>query len=377
MLIYVCYYAFIILLFYLSSHVCIRKSCEADSAASGNPVKFAYSGRKAFSEKLYVNACVIALILILGLRNQEMGRDLPGYLLSYDIIGAQSWDWVFNLTSFLHYEKGFVVWMKICHSISSDGQFFLFACAAVSIYPLTKMWYNGSRNTMLSIIVFLGTPIFLMLFSALRQAMAFGFIAIAYTEIQNKRIFRFLVAVILASIFHTSALIFVVAYPVYWIKLGKKAAAVSVALLPILYILRVPIFILLTKVFYRQPDPDYNDAVTFFAVLSLIYAFCAIVRSKGDKHFNGLMNLFFVGCAIQSMGGVYFSVVRLAYYYLLALTLLLPELAEVLKKHQDRRLAALINTCIYLAFIAFGLYSIRITDWAMSYPYYFYWETIY
>ena len=375
MLVYIIYYFFIISFFYLSGHVCLGKSRGIDSAASeGSFIKLAYSGRKDFSERFYVNTSVLVLILILGLRAPNMGIDLPGYLASYDFIGMQSWKWIFNLRHYLNYEKGFVVWMKICHTISSNEQFFLFMCAALSIYPLSKMWINGSRNTLLSIIVFLGTPIFLIFFSALRQGMAIGFIGIAYTKIQNKKPLQFLAFVILASLFHTSAIVFIIAYPIYWIKLGKATAAASVALLPVLFVFRVPLFTLLTKIFYTNAHADYNNAVTLFAFLSIIYTFCVIVRNKGNDNFNGLANLFFVGCAIQSMGGVYSSVLRLAHYYLLGLTLLLPELVKVLKEHQDRRLATLITFFIYLVFIAFGFYSIRSSSWAMCYPYYFCWE---
>ena len=374
MTIYAVYYVFIILFFYLSGHVVLR-SHTANQINHDTPVvEPAYSGRKASSERFYVNICIIVLLTIVGLRSQYMGRDLPGYLNSYDIIGMRPWQWFTRFESFLNYEKGFVLWMKICHTISPKRQFFLFACAAISMYPFAKMFYTKSRNTLLSIIVLLGTPIFPMFFSALRQGISLGIIGIAYIKIQEKKPVHFLALVIFASLFHSSALIFLLAYPVYWVKLKKHTAIASAVFLPVLFVLRIPIFGLMTKLFYTNARPDYNDSSRYFIFLALIYIFCVIVRNRGNDHFGGLSNIFFVGCAIQSMGGVYSIVIRLALYYLLSMTLLIPELVKVLKEHQDRRLTAFIITVIYLAFIAFGLYSIRTTSWSMCYPYLFYWE---
>ena len=243
MTIYILYYFFIILFYYMSSHTHISNNRNLKTQFKK---KIAYSGRNSFTESIYINISIIMMIIILGLRSPSMGVDLPGYISSYSIIKKVTFHSVIN-KSFLNYEKGFLLLMKVCGLVSENDQFLLFVCSAISLFPLAYLWKKYSRNTLMSIIVFLGTPIFLIYFSGLRQGIAIGIVCIAYEQIISKRPIRFVSLIILSSFFHTSALLFIIAYPIYWISLNEKIARISIVLLPLSFALRFPLFSLLAK----------------------------------------------------------------------------------------------------------------------------------
>ena len=111
-----------------------------------------------------------------------------------------------------------------------------------------------------------------------------------------------------------------------------------------------------------------------FLLFCIFYIFTTIVGDRSNERVNGLSNLLLVACIIQAMGGVHTSALRVGYYYLLALPLLIPELVNNLHNTQNKIMANIINISIYFGFIIIGLYLIKNGSWAQCYPYHFFWE---
>jgi transmembrane protein EpsG len=71
----------------------------------------------------------------------------------------------------------------------------------------------------LSVLIFIFDPAFMLIqLSALRQALATIVIIYSYQYIYQKNIFKFIFVITIASLFHTSAILF---YPVYFLSLQK------------------------------------------------------------------------------------------------------------------------------------------------------------
>ena len=311
------------------------------------------------------------LILILGLRHPTMGVDLRGYLSSFHVLSTYSLIDVFSLSSFLHYEKGFVLLNVIVGNICCNEQLFLFVCAFLSIAPIGYVLYKQSNSVELSYIFYLGLTSFLMCFSGLRQGIAIGICFFASLFVVKRKIIPFLLLVLLGSTFHTSSMLFLIAYPLYNLNLSKNGRIASIVLLPIAFVLKGLLFSSLCSIvgLYKSSVED-NGAWTLFAVFSLIYVFCCIFKSE-DKLYNFYLNLFWVSCFIQAMGGVNLLVSRVGYYFALFLPLLLPRTIQSIKNDFAKLNISLI---IMVCFILFGLYNIYSTYWAKAFPYHFFWE---
>lgn len=347
-------------------------SCSVSEAARfSSDVRIVRNKRRIFRLVLFSMGM---LVLIVGLRSEEMGVDLSSYLPSFTRLNNYSWNHIILMDSYLNYEKGYVVFNKIVGSISDNYHFFLFICAAISLIPIGNLIYRNSKNPLLSIFVYAALPTFLTTFSALRQAIAIGITVLAFEFIKRRKIVPFCLLILLAVCFHSSAIVVLIAYPLYWWKPGKKWGTVSVIALPVIYIIRFPLFSLLSKVFKKSASVDNNGALTLFLVFTLIYIFCLFFGNRKNESTNGLMNLFWTACAVQAMGGVNSIVIRVGYYFMTYLTLLLPEVFDDMKKRMEpsqRRILLLITE---MCFIAYGLYAIRHGGWAESYPYAFFWE---
>lgn len=331
--------------------------------------------KKSINKTVAITSFII-FVLILGLRHPTMGIDLGygrenGYISSFEKLSKKTWGEIFSLESFYNYEYGYILFNKLVGSIWANTQFFLFICAFVSLVPVFYVIYKNSDNTFMSIVVMLGFPSFLMLFSGLRQAISIGLCVLALKYIQDKKIIKFIITVVVAGLFHSSAYVFLIAYPLYNIKFSSNARWFSVMLLPIIYVLKDMLFAIFSKLFKDNASTEETGALTLFLVFCLVYVFC-IILYDGSKKQNGLLNLFFFACCCQACGSVNNLAVRVTYYFMTALIFLLPDTMK--KAKIDVKERSLLSIVIYFAFIIFGLYSLYTATWPESYPYYFFWE---
>lgn len=322
----------------------------------------------------------LVLMLLFTLRKYTMGKDLinwiplqgyVGYIPSFRNIGKLSWAEVFRLREYQNYEKGFILFLKLVHVISNGDYQILFAiCAAAYIIPLAVLFHKRSCSLIFSYIIFLGLPVFLMLFSGLRQDIAMGLCILSVLFIQRRQFVPFLLLVLLAAQFHSSAYIFLLAYPLYFLQLNFTLRIVSIFALPFIFALRFPLFNLFAMVFHPGASAESSNSYTLFIIFVLIYLFC-VLFSDADEEQNGFLNFFFLSCVFQCFANVHVLAMRMGFYYMVFLALLLPRVIMSLKNQTERTIMTLITGG---AFVGFSFYSLATTRWAEAVPYIFFWQ---
>lgn len=325
--------------------------------------------------KYYSIICGILIILLLAMRAQSMGVDLGygtnvGYLSSFDKISRFTWEQAF--TQDVHnYERGYIIFNKLISCVWNDKQFFLAMCALVGVAPVIYVVYKKSHNAIFSYYIYMGLPSFLMLFSGIRQSIAIGICFLAYSFIEDKKLIKFVLTVFVASLFHYTSIIFLLAYPLYYIKVNNTGRVFSLVFLPIIYIFRYPLFSLLSRIFKDEALPDDNGAITLLLIFVLIYVFCVIFARK-EKQMNGLLNLFYLACVCQVFSGVYSTAMRVGYYFMIFAILLIPHIIENLRENTEVKV--ILTFVISIAFMLFGLYLLYNSTFAQAYPYIFFWR---
>lgn len=319
----------------------------------------------------------VGIFLLLALRHPSMGIDLGhdryyGYLASFDKLSAMSWQEIFALDEWLNYERGYVIFNKLIGSISQNRQFFLGVVSFISLLPVFFMIYRESKDRVLSCFIYLGLPVFCLLYSGLRQDIAIALVLLSFYCILKKKPIPFLLLVLLASTFHESALLCLVAYPLYYLRVNRAVRTATFALLPLVYLLRIPIMRLVFLVLGIQTTIVDTGALVLFLFFAALYLLLFLLSDDCEEH-NGLLNLFFVACLIQALSGVYNTATRLGYYFTFALLFLLPSIFAKEKSENTRRI---LRVGGILAFCLIGLSFIATTDWAMANPYYFFWQTL-
>lgn len=321
------------------------------------------------------------LILMFALRHQSMGADLGygssfGYLASFVRLSQYSWGEVIRLPSYLNYEKGYILFNKAISIISKDPQWLLVCCGLVSLIPIGIMIYRYSRDCRFSVIVFMGLPCFLIFFSGLRQGIAIGICCYAVCCLQERKKLKYAATMLLATLFHSSAIIFLVAYPLYYIRVKKSTRFFSILLLPVFFVFSRPLYAVFAKIFKAHVGFEETGAGTLFLIFCLVYCFCAVFVNEKDERSAGFLNLFYFACACQSVSGYNQLVVRVTYYFMIGLIIALPNIVTDMR---DKNMRFLSSAGIQGAFIVYGLYAIYTSarpSWPMAYPYYFFWSEI-
>lgn len=326
------------------------------------------------NKKTYLAICLFFLFFIIAFRHPSMGIDLhygtsDGYLGAFEFFANSTWGKTLTKAAFMGYEIGYVIFNKLLSYISVDYQVLLIATTILTIVPVFYTIGKESVDPLISIIVYLGLPSYLMVFSALRQTMAISLLFLTVPLIKRKKVFLQLLLILIASSFHKTALVFILAYPAYHVRIQPALRFHSIFFLLVLYCFSAFLLPLIASKTGYSYIFDNNGANTLFIVYVLIYILCFTIDIEGE--YNGLLNLFFIACCLMCFEHLSNIISRLAMYFEMSLILLLPAVFRKYIKEYS-----VIRLILILCFVLAGLYFLRTTYWTMSYPYHFMWETI-
>ena len=315
------------------------------------------------------------VFILLALRHPRMGTDLGygnaiGYLHSFQVLSRYSLKEIILLNGYLNYEPGYLVLNKLISLVSTQDTALLLVCALIPLALIGYYYYKKSDDLLFSFVIFLGLPSFLILFSGLRQGIALGICTIALGLIDEKKPVKFIVTVVIASLFHSSAIFVLLSYPVARIRMIRRNRWISLGLLVIVFMFRSPIFSTLARILRPTALLTNSGAITLLIVFVVIYIFCFLL-GRDDEENNSLLNIFYLACICQCFAGIYATALRVGYYFMICLPILLPR---VINQQTDVKTYKISKATVFLVFVVYGLYSIATTSWAMANPYHFFWE---
>lgn len=164
------------------------------------------------------------LAAVSAVRTCDVGADTHQYCTYYPIIGSMGWD----EASALRYEPGFFLMNKALYLISSDPQILLAVSSVIIIGGIGYYVYSSGVSIALAISFFVLLQGYAMSMAWMRQSIATAIIAVAVPRLAARKPLGFIVAVIIASQFHSSALVVLVLIPLAWLRpRARLLAAVS------------------------------------------------------------------------------------------------------------------------------------------------------
>ena len=96
--------------------------------------------------------------------------------------------------------------------------------------------------------------------------------------------------------------------------------------------------------------------------------------SEEKSPLAGLINVQYLACCALVFAEVSQVAQRVGYYFMLYLTVSLPEVLCQIRKKAGRLDYALHALAVAGGFLLFGAYQLRTNSWAMAWPYRFFWE---
>ena len=192
----------------------------------------------------------------------------------------------------------------------------------------------------IGLIISLPYFIFVFAMGATKQSIATGFILLAFNQLSNKRNFNFSVFVIMASLFHYTAL-FIIVFVLTNLKLNKKNIIFIVTLFSILLLIFIPIFIRQYLPYMTQNIRQTTAQGVYFRlapllVCALIYIYFynkKIFKFSDDKVWL-LMSLIII-CFFFLAYNLSAAIDRFSYYFFVLQIIVLSRFAELYANNKD------------------------------------------
>lgn len=192
--------------------------------------------------KIYLIVTFGVLILVAGLRDPSVGTDLAGhYAKCYNMIGSYSWSQIPTFSATIGYEIGYCYFTRFLHFFSSDVQFFVFATSFLMCAAFGYFIYKESTDVVLSAELMLFNCFYYRFMTMMRQGLAISIILVAYTllngsERKLKDYIKFALLILLASTFHSSAILCMLMILFDRLKFTKKQIIFGVGAMVAFYL---------------------------------------------------------------------------------------------------------------------------------------------
>lgn len=280
----------------------------------------------------------IAYFLIAALRRWDVGGDSFNYKYMFELVSSM------NLSQVIQYAKTdpfFFIFLKALSCISENYTFLFSVVAAFFVIMVWTLIYHYSDDPVLSIIILLAFNLYQFSLTGMRQTIAMGFIVLSLIETKKQRRFLPYLCVIIGSLFHASAFIFMIIPLMRQITITTAMLRFSSLLLAVVFILRraiASIFI----IFIRERGYNLslsNSGATMMFVIAVLYGMAIVFLkeySKTDKDYSilyymGWFAVFFE--ILVTSQNIFF---RAAFYFLISYVILIPNLISRVKSRNSR-----------------------------------------
>ena len=277
---------------------------------------------KVFVEKERYKFASIASFLFLAIfivLQDKIGPDHDNYFRIYQSISVTSWMDISSLD--LSVEFGYIFVVRFLSVFISSGDMIFRVMVFAMIILVGIGCYKYFDNV----------PIFLIVFFALsyryvgilRQITAMSICWLGYGFVIKKRSIKFLLTVLLACFFHTSALVFLTVYPVYHYAHRLKSFNILVVILCVLIVLFNSYVVVIIKsivgpifgsryLAYFNTD---NFSVNMAIMLGAIVFACVLMLDLSKIQNKRIINLLMLMMLFESTSAITSVAGRLMIYF--------------------------------------------------------------
>lgn len=327
-----------------------------------------------FPEKLHgkmfkrfaVLLAILPMFLLFVLRHKTMGVDTEDYVLYLRLLKPYTYKSLIYTNDF-HVEIGFLFYTKFISTFTSNYTVYFLLNGLIifgAIYYFTEK-YVDNPFAFLFLFVALGTYNFV--YSGLRQSLAMAICLLAVPCIQKKKLIGFGLWVFLAYLFHKSAIVFVLAYPLSSLKKSGKTHIIYASLAIVL----VAGFAFFQDLLNSWLGYDYDIEKTDSGYIFFVVLFCLFIASyllcEGDKNEQVFYNLSLITLIFWAGRLVSRTAERVSFYFIMGFycyaSLLFTETTFKSKEN-----AMIVKLIVPLLCIAFFIYK----NWGATYL--FFWQ---
>lgn len=324
-------------------------------------------------KKKYCIYCGIALFLVIAFRSQYVGSaDSSHYYSQWERLMSTSWtNFLVSLTT-ATMEKGYLLSVWVLSHIFPNAQFIFICSGVLFAIAISRFIYKNSDNALLSYEIYICLGLFVFMIQGMRQAMAMSICLLSIEFCKNRKLVPFVVTIFIASLFHQTALVFLVIYLFYGRKLDPLNGLLSLSIGILITLLSNQIVNTANDLFEREYTMIVTSGgfvATAIYIIIIIIGFIAITRYyPEDIDLAFFWYMAFFGFFIYIMR--YFAAhaaQRISFYFMFSQMILLPNSLGVFEKRSRK----LIKIAIVVLSIALFLYRLNQEGFI---PFKFFWQ---
>lgn len=269
--------------------------------------------------------------LIAGLRSKWVGSDTNNYVYYFEYVRNMS-----NINIINEFSARDPIAMIIFKYLSAPFNSYTPVLMLIQILFCTLIaitYYKYSKNCILAFLVFVFLRYHFFLMSGIRQGFALCIILYSYKYIKDEKFIGYTICVLLASIFHFSAILCLFFYPfrnfVFYNKGYKLIFAIIITLVSSLYIPDVANIVFSDKTGYLDQTEKIGNLFSLItSVLVFGFVHFRIQKIHVTKEVNTLYNVTLVFFLLSILSFRLELAFREAMYFGFIIPILIPYLTN-------------------------------------------------
>ena len=306
---------------------------------------------------------ILPMFLLFVLRNKVIGTDTSGYVrLFMETIPKYSFNEILQGKTTSN-EIGFSLYLKLISLITSNYTIFFLFNGIIIFGALLHFSYKHTNNRFVFFFLYVTLGTYNFALTGLRQALAMSICLLAVELVSKRKLIPFLLCIFLASLFHKSAWIFLIVYPLVYLKKYDWMFFVY-AIIAGFFILGFSFF---QELFNSFLGYDYNIEETgnggifvLLIIIFFVYSFYMLYDNQEEKRRNLIsVHLSILTIIFWLLRLISRTAERISFYYICGLYVYFAQTFG----YQKDKLASLLKWLLILAALALYVYR----SWGASY----------
>lgn len=317
----------------------------------------------------------VMMFIMVAFRHETVGNDTANYIYIFHRLSNRN----FKSLEVMGEEPLFTIFCRLCGYVPYDDRFFIAAAAFIPIWGIGRFYCKESEDASLTIVLFAISSVFVMLFSGIRQCIAIGIGMMAFSFVRQKQFWRFLICVILAMGFHNSAVLLLLLYPAYHVKITKKWIPWVASIMIAVFVFNRQIFsfllVILSQYSRFEGTITSTGAYTMLILFAMLGVFSFVIpdENKLDADTIGLRNILLLVIVLQIFAPLHAFSMRMNYYFIPFVPVLIPRIIRCCKSE----MVEVARAARHVMVIVFSVYFFAMllpSRPLQIYPYHFFWE---
>lgn len=311
------------------------------------------------------NKKIYSFILLLGFSILVLYSGFREFILPENKIGKDYFQYKFwffsknniNITEYSNI--GFILLIKILNSLNLNYISLFFVSSFIIILGVYNFIIKNSKYYEISIYIYITLGLLLSGFNVIRQWMACSIFLIAWEFIKKRDFKRYFIYILIASLFHASALFLLLVYPMLNCNFKFKKRIIIILILTMLMMSSEFTLELLSKasiidrrVYNRYASgmisSQFNYTIFCISMMNLAIILCNFKKYKTqNQYWNMELNYLLLLCAFAFVAPTHIIYSRAIIYFMPALLITIPKILDLVQA-QSRKL---IYFCMLIVFI--------------------------